>query len=73
MTMNPKQILEQLTPRIGNQPMLNNVINLMNSGRDDEVLKVARNFCKTQGIDFDTEFKKFMQSPLNNLNRLMHQ
>lgn len=71
--MDPNLILKQLLPKVGDQPMINNAVDLMNKGKDDELLKVAQNFCKTQGIDFDSEFKKFMSSPLSYLSRLMHQ
>lgn len=71
--MDPNMILKQLLPKVGGQPMINNAVDLMNKGKDDELLKVAQNFCKTQGIDFDSEFKKFMSSPLYYLIRLMHQ
>lgn len=71
--MDPNMILKQLLPKVGGQPMINNAVDLMNKGKDDELLKVAQNFCKTQGIDFDSEFKKFMSSPLSYLSRLMHQ
>lgn len=71
--MDPNMILKQLLPKVGDQPMINNAVDLMNKGKDDELLKVAQNFCKTQGIDFDSEFKKFMTSPLSYLSRLMHQ
>nr|DAO52152.1 MAG TPA: hypothetical protein [Caudoviricetes sp.] len=71
--MDPNMILKQLLPKVGGQPMINNAVDLMNKGKDDELLKVAQNFCKTQGIDFDSEFKKFMTSPLSYLSRLMHQ
>lgn len=71
--MDPNMILKQLLPKVGDQPMINNAVDLMNKGKDDELLKVAQNFCKTQGIDFDSEFKKFMTTPLSYLSRLMHQ
>lgn len=71
--MDPNMILKQLLPKVGGQPMINNAVDLMNKGKDDELRKVAQNFCKTQGIDFDSEFEKFMTSPLSYLIRLMHQ
>lgn len=71
--MDPNMILKQLLPKVGGQPMINNAVDLMNKGKEDELLKVAQNFCETQGIDFDSEFKKFMSSPLSYLSRLMHQ
>ncbi len=73
MSVDPKQLLKQLLPKVGNQPMISNAIDLLNNGKDDELLKVAQNFCNTQGMDFDSEFKKFMSSPLTYLSRLMHQ
>ena len=71
--MDPNMILKQLLPKVGGQPMINNAVDLMNKGKDDELRKVAQNFCRTQGIDFDSEFEKFMASPLSYLIRLMHQ
>ena len=68
--MNPMNILKQymfqgLSPRmilnkIGiNNPILNNVINMAQSGDEKGVETFARNICKQRGVDFDTEFTKF--------------
>lgn len=54
---NPQQMLKKM---VGNNPMLNNLIDMAQSGNNKGVEEFARNFYKERGKDFDKEFKEFM-------------
>ena len=59
MGNNPKQILEQLI--MGNSnPMMDNLIKMAQEGNGQSLETFARNICKQKGLNFDTEFAKFM-------------
>ena len=52
--MNPKQMaMNLLKSRCGNNPMLNNVMQMANNGNMKGVEQVARNLCKEKGINAD--------------------
>ena len=59
---NPLQMIQQYMSFINSNPVLKNALNLAQQGKSSEVEQIARNFCKSQGRDFDTEFKQFMDS-----------
>lgn len=40
-------------------PIVGNLINLAESGNQEEVENIARNICKEKGRDFDKEFSEF--------------
>ena len=53
---NPQEIAKQL---IGNgNPMLNNLVKMAEEGNYQGVENFARNLCKEQGRDFDSELKQ---------------
>ena len=54
--MNPKQMVMQMVNRSMN-PMLRKLINMDPASLEN----FARNYCKENGRDFDTEFNTFMQ------------
>ena len=54
--MNPKQMVMQMLNRTMN-PMLRNLIKMDPASLEN----FARNYCKENGRDFDTEFRAFMQ------------
>ena len=59
MGNNPKQILEQLI--MGNSnPMMDNLMKMAQEGNGQSLETFARNICKQKGLNFDTEFAKFM-------------
>lgn len=43
-------------------PMLGNLLEMANKGDNESLEKFARNVCKQKGIDFDTDFAKFMEN-----------
>lgn len=57
---NPQQIAMQFLQAKQN-PMMNNWIQLAQQGKTQELENIARNIVKSQGRDFDTEFKAFRQ------------
>lgn len=56
---NPQQyVLNQIGTQ--NNPILNNMIQLAQQGKTQEVEQIARNMCKTQGVDFDKEIQPLL-------------
>lgn len=61
--MNPQQIMEQeIMKNISNQnPLISNLIGMANKGDNSGIENFAKNICKERGIDYNTEFAKFMK------------
>lgn len=60
---NPQQLLLRAMSMMGNNnPMIENLVNMANSGYTKGVEQFARNILKEKGIDFDKEFPNFMNS-----------
>lgn len=57
----PQQILQKMMKDNGN-PVLNNLINMAQTGDSKGVENFARNICKEKGKDFDKEFSEFMSN-----------
>lgn len=57
---NPQQFLTQAFLNKAPNPMIGNLIKEANNGNVEQVEQFARNFCKERGVNFDTEFSKFM-------------
>ena len=65
----PKEfIMNMLGAQMPDNPIINNLINMANSGNKSGVEQVARNLMKEKGLDFDKEFASFM-SNFNNKPR----
>lgn len=61
--MNPQQVFSNMFSNMSNQnPMVNNLIGMMNSGNKQGVETFARNIFKEQGRNFDEEFSSFMKN-----------
>lgn len=58
---NPQQMAMQLMKGNSN-PMLSNLMEMGQNGDTKGVENFARNVCKEKGIDFDTEFPKFLEN-----------
>lgn len=58
---NPKNLVMKA---IGgnNNPMIKNLIQMASSGNSKDIEQFARNYMSEKGIDFDTEFEKFMSN-----------
>ena len=57
----PQQILQKMMKDNSN-PVLNNLINMAQTGDSKGVENFARNICKEKGKDFDKEFSEFMSN-----------
>ncbi len=59
---NPQQMMMQFLQQQAQQnPMGQNLLNLVQSGRTADIEKIARNICAQRGVDFDKEFTAFKQ------------
>lgn len=59
---NPQQLLMKAIGGNNSNPMINNLIQMAQSGNTQGIENFARNFFKEKGRDFDKEFAEFMQS-----------
>ena len=60
---NPKEmVLKTMDFAGGNNPMLNNLIQLANGGSQQQIEQFARNIFKEKGLDCDKEFNNFMSN-----------
>lgn len=57
--MNPIEMIKKLMGNNTN-PMINNLISMAQQGNTQGVEQFARNICKDRGIDYDTDFPRFM-------------
>lgn len=57
--LSPQQIIAQMG---NNNPMINNLVRLMNEGKTGDIQAFARNVFKEQGRDFDKEFEEFKRN-----------
>ena len=57
--MTPKGIAKMMA---GNNPMINNLIDLMEKGNSQEVEVFAKNVLKERGLDLDKEMENFKQT-----------
>ena len=56
----PQQLaLSMLQQQAGNNPMMNNLLQLAQNGKGAEIEQIARNIMKEKGLDFDKEFNSF--------------
>lgn len=57
---NPQQVtMDIIRQRMGDTPMGQNLINLAENNKGEEIEQIARNLCQQRGIDFDKEFNAF--------------
>ena len=60
---NPQQLmLSVLQNQAGNNPMMNNLLNLAKNGQTTQIEQIARNLYTSQGLDFDKEFQAFRRN-----------
>lgn len=60
---NPNEIINnQLKQNIANNPMLNNVFNLVNTGNEKQLRILAENLCKERGIDINALEKQIISN-----------
>lgn len=59
---NPQQIMMNfLESSAQSSPFGQNLLNLAKTGRTADIEQIARNYCQSHGVDFDTEFTAFRQ------------
>ena len=57
---NPEQVMMNLLQaRMGNTPMGQNLIRMVETMDSSGIEALERNICKEYGLDFDTEFQAF--------------
>ena len=57
---NPQQVTMNIIKEyIGQTPMGQNLINLAENNKGQEIEQIARNMCQQRGVDFDKEFAAF--------------
>ena len=61
MKQNPSQMMIQFLQQ-QNNPMSQNLLNLVQANNTQDIEKIARNICQQRGVDFDKEFAAFKQS-----------
>lgn len=58
---NPKNFVMNMLGQNIENPMINNLLQMMERGDVKSVENFARNFCNERGRDFDKEFSEFMK------------
>lgn len=59
---NPQQLVIGAMKKYGgNNPMVNGLVELAENNDAEGIEKFARNICKENGVDYDTEFAKFKE------------
>lgn len=56
---NPKEMAMKMLGQSTNNPILTNLIEMANNGDTKGVENFARNYMKSQGMNYDEEFNKF--------------
>lgn len=58
---NPKDMAMKMLSQNNNNPIFNNLTQMMEKGDDKGIEQFARNICKEKNIDFDKQFGEFMK------------
>lgn len=57
---NPQQVTMNIVKeRMGQTPMGQNLLNLAENNKTEEIEQIVRNICQQRGVDFDKEFAVF--------------
>ncbi len=60
---NPQQLVISAMKKYGgNNPMVNTLVQMASNNDAEGIEKFARNICKENGVDYDTEFEKFKKN-----------
>lgn len=59
---NPQQILGDILQQNSQNPMIQNVMSLMNDKDSQGIETIARNLCKSRGIDADAMFNEIQKN-----------
>lgn len=58
---NPQEAIIEMAGG-NNNPILKNAVEMAKNGKNDDLMQLAQNLCKEKGINFDKEFKEFMNN-----------
>ena len=58
---NPQEAIIEMAGGNGN-PILKNAVEMAKNGKNEDLMQLAQNLCKEKGINFDKEFKEFMNN-----------
>lgn len=59
--MNQQAIINLLLKKTGNNPVVNNAMNMLQNGNGSGVEQLARNLCQTKGVNPDEALHKAKQ------------
>ena len=58
---NPQEAIIEMAGG-NNNPILKNAVEMAKNGKNEDLMQLAQNLCKEKGINFDKEFKEFMNN-----------
>lgn len=58
---NPQEAIIEMAGGNSN-PILKNAVEMAKNGKNEDLMQLAQNLCKEKGINFDKEFKEFMNN-----------
>lgn len=58
---NPQQFVLNMLKQNQQNPIFNNILQLAEQNKTEEIETIARNLFKEKGLDFDKEFNQFKQ------------
>ena len=58
---NPQEAIIEMAGG-NNNPILKDAVEMAKNGKNDDSMQLAQNLCKEKGINFDKEFKEFMNN-----------
>lgn len=62
--MNPQQLVMSFLQQQGNNPILQNAVNLAQNGNSSALQMIARNLASQKGVDFGQAFSNFQNNLL---------
>ena len=69
MNFNPETFIKNIIGQNSN-PMLNNLLQMAQQGKTQELNNFMRNFLKEKGYNLDDELKKIKENPLEYMKNL---
>lgn len=69
MNFNPEMFIKNIISQNSN-PMLNNLLQMAQQGKTQELNNFMRNFLKEKGYNLDDELKKIKENPLEYMKNL---
>ena len=69
MNFNPEMFIKNIISQNSN-PMLNNLLQMAQQGKTQELNNFMRNFLKEKGYNLDDELKKIKENPLEYMKNI---